>query len=210
MSYVAVKFWKLLPPAISCWTFSAPLFPPRHCGWCSFPERIETDWRPCLSRVWCARKVQEMCSSYWPLGPESARKEVGGLPASIFSMKVAGETEINFLHFSDWIRSPKLAHKLFWEQLSHSFWSIIFANFWMGSCVRCSPFWNPLYNAISQFLPVFFSISEDILGHAASIRGFKTSLLVGESSVEEATDDLWCFCPFLSSRKLFKEADKWT
>lgn len=57
---------------------------------------------------------------------------------------------------------------------------------------------------------LFSSLSkhEDILGHAAAIRGFKTSLLVGESSVKEASDDLWCFCPSLSSRKLFKKVDK--
>lgn len=35
--------------------------------------------------------------------PESARKQVGGLPASVFSAEVAGETEINLLQFSDWI-----------------------------------------------------------------------------------------------------------
>lgn len=35
--------------------------------------------------------------------PESARKQVGDLPASIFSVEVAGETEINLLQFSDLI-----------------------------------------------------------------------------------------------------------
>lgn len=81
---------------------------------------------------------------------KSARIQVGGLPASIFSIEVARETKINLLQFSDWIESPKLAHKLLEEQLSHSFLNIIFADFWM---------WSPsssLTIAISLILPAFF------------------------------------------------------